>query len=397
MTAPEGSLSIDALSTLVQKVMVTGGLSVGEAMLRVDLALGLSLKTDATTANLITDTFNGVTDAPQALIANAVVLNTLILAKAAGATGDLFGKLAGQIAAADYGVVDPTATSTLQALGLDGVSASTVSALAQAQATLLANKLEAGGTSGQALQHLAETVAGVDRVEQGAAAPDVGAAQGLPGPVILKYTGQNLAAQVDAASAARYATPFDVAYTDVTSGTIAYGNGTAYDGGFGGATKLFVLPGADDLAIGATGASIYLRTGSGTDALQATGGNNVLEGGTGSSFLVGGTGADGGADTFLVDASSGTTWSTIVNFHAGDVAWLFGFHARAEHEAYTASDGVAGFQGLTLHSELNGAGTGVDVSLTFAGVDPATQAAHFSVSTGTTADARDFLRMTYNP
>ena len=33
----------------------------------------------------------------------------------------------------------------------------------------------------------------------------------------------------------------------------------------------------------------------------------------------------------------------------------------------------------------------------FAGVDPATQAAHFSVATGTTPDARDFLRITYNP
>ena len=80
---------------------------------------------------------------------------------------------------------------------------------------------------------------------------------------------------------------------------------------------------------------------------------------------------------------SGITWNTIVNFHPGDQATLVGFTGGVSTMPLTAADGVAGYQGVTMHSELAGIGTGVTASLTFAGIDQATVAAHFAFSTGT--------------
>jgi len=109
----------------------------------------------------------------------------------------------------------------------------------------------------------------------------------------------------------------------------------------------------------------------------------VLDGGTGSNFLTGGTGADGGTDTFFVDGrGGGVTWSTVVNFHHGDAVTIFGFQDGTSTRPWTAVDGAAGYQGATIHSELGGAGTGVNGSVTFAGISQADADARFSVLTG---------------
>ncbi len=50
---------------------------------------------------------------------------------------------------------------------------------------------------------------------------------------------------------------------------------------------------------------------------------------------------------------------------------------------WTASDGAAGQQGATIHSELGGAGTGVNGSVTFAGISLADALAKFTVTTST--------------
>ena len=56
------------------------------------------------------------------------------------------------------------------------------------------------------------------------------------------------------------------------------------------------------------------------------------------NFWIGGNGADGGADTFFVDGCGGVvTWSTIVNFHHGDMATIFGFPAGTSTLPLTAS------------------------------------------------------------
>ena len=141
---------------------------------------------------------------------------------------------------------------------------------------------------------------------------------------------------------------------------------------------------------------MFLKGGFGNDALQVTRGSNVLDGGGGSNFLVGGTGADGGRDTFYLDAREGTpTWSTIVNFHAGDSAAIFGLDPAVSTRATAASDGVAGYTGVTIHSETAGAGTGVNASLTFAGMDAATAQQHFTYTTGTLPGSINYLLIQY--
>ena len=188
----------------------------------------------------------------------------------------------------------------------------------------------------------------------------------------------------------------DLSYTDTATGQGGMALGDAYVGPVAGLQKQYIWGRADGAAIQVSATNVFLKGGSGDDALSVSGGSNVLDGGTGSNFLTGGTGADGGHDTFFLDArGAGTTWSTLSNFHAGDTATVFGFHAGTSTLPFTASDGVAGYTGLTLHSETAGAGTGVNASLTFAGVAQAVADAHFTITTGTlgagTATPTDYL------
>ena len=82
------------------------------------------------------------------------------------------------------------------------------------------------------------------------------------------------------------------------------------------------------------------------------------------------------------------------------MATVFGFHQGVSTAAFTAQEGAGPYQGFTIHSELSGAGTGVNASITFANIDPATAAAHFSITGGTlnagAADAVDYLLVQYN-
>ena len=394
LTAPDGSLAITALSTLVQKVMMGSNVSVGQASLRVALALGLSLKTDLTSFNPTAKVLNGVADAGKALVADAVVYNTIVLAQAAGATGDLLGKLATQIGAASYGVVDPTSASTMQALGLDPITAQTVSTLAKAGADLLAQKL----ASDTPLSLVLDAV-GISTLQQGAEAKDLAAAGGNTAPVVSRYNGTNLAAQVDAAAKSVAGTPFDLSYVDVSTNSFGNLTGDSYVGPVAGLAKQYIWTSTDKVNIAARTSNVFLHGGPGDDALLVTGGTNVLDGGGGSNFLIGATGT--GVDTFYVDSRGGTvTWSSIVNFHQGDMATLWGFHAGST-QAYTENEGAVGYTGLTLHSELGGAGTGVNASLTLTGISQATANAHFTITTGTTAPtgllpAADYLLIKYD-
>lgn len=118
----------------------------------------------------------------------------------------------------------------------------------------------------------------------------------------------------------------------------------------------------------------------------------MLDGGAGSNFLTGGS----GTDTFFLDSrGTATTWSTIVNFHAGDIATVFGFHPGLSSSTVSASDGASGFTGYTIHAETAGAGTGVNASLTFAGIDASTAAQHFVTTTGTLGGNVDYLLIQY--
>ena len=190
------------------------------------------------------------------------------------------------------------------------------------------------------------------------------------------------------------ATP-NFAYTDPHAGDSGTEAGAAYAGTVTGLQQQYSWSARDGAAIRANLQNALLQGGPGDDALQVTGGDNVLDGATGSNFLVGGAGSDGGHDSFVLDASSSITWNTIVNFHQGDQATIYGFTAGVSTRPVTASDGVANYQGVTIHAELGGAGTGVNASITFAGVDAATASAHFVFSTGTLSGNIPYLLIQY--
>ena len=181
------------------------------------------------------------------------------------------------------------------------------------------------------------------------------------------------------------------AFTDTAAGVSATTAGEAYAGPVAGLARQFIWPSAHNAAIAATTANVFLHGGAGDDALNVSAGTNVLDGGAGSNFLVGATGADGGTDTFFVDGrgavsgSGAVTWSTVVNFHHGDAVTIFGF-TGASTRPWTALDGADGYQGATIHSELGGAGTGVNASVTFTGINLADAQARFSILQGTVGD-----------
>jgi len=189
------------------------------------------------------------------------------------------------------------------------------------------------------------------------------------------------------------AAPQRAVFTDTATNTHGADGGTYYTGPVANLQWQYIWNSADAVAIGAQVDNTFLHGGSGDDALSVHGGTNVLDGGGGSNFLVGGTGAQGGADTFFVDGRGGVvTWSSIVNFHHGDSATIFGFNQGTSTLPLTANDGAAGYTGATIHSELNGAGTGVNGSVTFAGISAAdaqdvSQGGKFTYSYGVTGGA----------
>ena len=174
-----------------------------------------------------------------------------------------------------------------------------------------------------------------------------------------------------------------VHYTDVTTGQSGEEQAQTYSGPVAGLEAQYLWSGSDPVAIRSDTPNAFLHGGPGDDAVEATSGSNVLDGGAGSNFLVGATGADGGTDTFYVDGRGGaTTWSSIVNFHEGDTMTLWGFVAGTSTLPAYVTDGVAGYQGATIHSELSGAGTGVNEFVTFAGLSPSQAGADFTTATG---------------
>ena len=190
-------------------------------------------------------------------------------------------------------------------------------------------------------------------------------------------------------------------YTDTVTGQSGTMASDIYSGPVAGLQRQYIWSSPDGVAISSAAPDVFLHGSAGADALAVSGGVNVLDGGGGSNFLVGATGGDGGHDTFFLDARDpAVTWSTLVNFHQGDTATIFGFRAGISTLPWTASDGAAGYLGLTVHSEIGGAGTGVNASLTFAGISQAMADAHWSVTAGTlqpgTAGATDYLLIQWN-
>ncbi len=140
--------------------------------------------------------------------------------------------------------------------------------------------------------------------------------------------------------------------------------GETYTGPVAGITNDIILVTSDKININAEIPNVFIKTGTGDDALDVSkvNGNNVLDGSTGSNFMVGGS----GNDTFFVDDRSapGDIWSTVSGFHSGDDATVFGVTKADFSLNWADGQGAAGFTGLTLHATASGKPT---ASLTLAG------------------------------
>jgi hypothetical protein len=167
------------------------------------------------------------------------------------------------------------------------------------------------------------------------------------------------------------------AQTDTTTGVSSHPDGTPYAGPVSYLQQQYIYAGADDLAVAAQAPNVFIHTGGGNDAISVASGQNVLDGGQGSNFLTGSS----GNDTFFLDGRNGqVTWGTLVNFHPGDTATLFGYVAEQSSFTWADSEGAAGYTGRTLHADLAGSG-GVTASITFAG-STAADTAHYAITTG---------------
>lgn len=161
-------------------------------------------------------------------------------------------------------------------------------------------------------------------------------------------------------------------------------DGRPYAGPVSYLQREYSWSGHDGATLSSSATNVFLRGNDGDDALAVKGGSNVLDGGKGSNFLVGAVGDDGGTDTFFLDGrGTATTWDTLVNFHRGDAVTLWGFDGATSTYTWSENEGAAGFKGATLHAETHGPGTGVNASVTFAGLSVADAQSKLAASAGT--------------
>ena len=136
--------------------------------------------------------------------------------------------------------------------------------------------------------------------------------------------------------------------TDQTTGQQNFISGDSYSGPVQGLSQQLSLVTPDNLNITATVPNVFIRTGSGNDAIDVSkaNGNNVLDGAGGSSFLTGGT----GHDTFFLDDRNlaSDAYSTVVNFHGGDNITVFGVDATSFKLTTQDNQGAANAKGLAL-------------------------------------------------
>ncbi|MBV8930456.1 MAG: hypothetical protein JO152_15150, partial [Mycobacteriaceae bacterium] len=195
-TAPAGSTAIDALTTLVQKVMAAGS-DIGTAQAKVATALGLPADTAISVLDPVLSAQDGSPTGVAALTANATVADVVALARAAGAR-DPLSSFAAQIAANPAFVAfDPSSTTALAASGLSGQVLTDTAAIAASLKALLAAKASADSGS--------QIVTDVDRAQlviDNGAAPALAAAlaTGNTASVAAAYTGANLDAQFNGTS-----------------------------------------------------------------------------------------------------------------------------------------------------------------------------------------------------
>ena len=182
--------------------------------------------------------------------------------------------------------------------------------------------------------------------------------------------------------------------SNLTTSITQQNNGTPYTGPVAGLLNQYINASGDPLNVTANVANSFIVTGRGNDAIDVSqvGGINVLDGATSSNFLVGGTGV-GSRDTFFVDDRNAPAdiWSTVVNFHVGDSATVWGITPTGFTQNTVADQGAPGFTGLTLQFIAAGAPT---ASLTLAGYGLADLTnGRLTTSFGTTPDGTPYFNV----
>ncbi|HYZ23708.1 MAG TPA: hypothetical protein VE690_16285, partial [Rhodopila sp.] len=186
--------------------------------------------------------------------------------------------------------------------------------------------------------------------------------------------------------------------TDTTTGVSQWVTGTKYSGTVAGIDNQFVAIGADNLNIQATKPNNFIHAGPGIDSISvamvgAGTGVNVLDGGGGSNFLVGTQYS--ATDLFYVDARGMTasTASTVVNFHQGDQATVWGVDQTDFQMVMADNEGAPGYTGLTIGFTN---ADGITANLTISGYSQADLASgRLSMSFGRTPDTPGLPGSTY--
>jgi len=168
--------------------------------------------------------------------------------------------------------------------------------------------------------------------------------------------------------------------TSTTDGGQTVAQVETYQGPVDYLQSQFIYDGTAALAIVAQSPNMFIKNVAGSTAVQLLSGENVVDAGHGSNFLLSGT----GTDVFFLDArQSVDTWDTIVGFHPGDIATLWGFKDGVSRYWWDDNAGVGTFTGRTLRADLAGNGH-VDASITFAGTTAA-DTGHYALTTGSIA------------
>lgn len=185
-------------------------------------------------------------------------------------------------------------------------------------------------------------------------------------PVIQSWLAADMASPTQPASQT-------VAVHDTTTGADLPDTFSAYTGPVAGIVSQFIAITPDHLNVTAKADNLFVKTGSGDDAVALHGGTNVVDCGTGSNFV---TCADG-FDTVFLDARNipaassaagpvpGAIWDTIQSFGHGDAATLWGI-SPGTALVWQKNEGAVGHTGITLHANLLNGST---ASLTLAGID----------------------------
>nr|WP_294504209.1 NF038122 family metalloprotease [uncultured Rhodopila sp.] len=141
-------------------------------------------------------------------------------------------------------------------------------------------------------------------------------------------------------------TPANFVVTDTTTNTTSAASGTPYAGPVAGIDYQYINITPDNLNITSSVPNVFIHSGAGMDGLNvaAAGGNNILDGSTNSNFLIGGK----GNDTFYLDDRNAASpiFSTIVNFHSGDSATVWGVNATDFTLTLLDNQGATGATGL---------------------------------------------------